>query len=61
MEDGVPIVVDGKIVSEIGVSGVQSKDDAQIAQDVHLVLNLRTAKALGINGPTPPCGCRRSD
>jgi len=32
MEDGVPIVVDGKIVGGIGVSGGQSKDDAQIAQ-----------------------------
>jgi glc operon protein GlcG len=32
MEGGVPIVVDGKIVSGIGVSGVDSKDDAQIAQ-----------------------------
>ena len=32
MEGGVPIVVDGKIVGGIGVSGVDSKDDAQIAQ-----------------------------
>jgi glc operon protein GlcG len=32
MEGGVPIVVAGKIVGGIGVSGVDSKDDAQIAQ-----------------------------
>jgi uncharacterized protein GlcG (DUF336 family) len=32
MEGGVPIVVDGKVVGGIGVSGVFSKDDAQIAQ-----------------------------
>jgi glc operon protein GlcG len=32
MEGGVPIVVDGKIVGGIGVSGVDSKDDARIAQ-----------------------------
>jgi glc operon protein GlcG len=32
MEGGVPIVVDGKIVGGIGVSGVDSKDDAEIAQ-----------------------------
>ncbi len=31
-EGGVPIVVDGKIVGGIGVSGVASKDDARIAQ-----------------------------
>jgi glc operon protein GlcG len=32
MEGGVPIVLDGKIIGAIGVSGVDSKDDAQIAQ-----------------------------
>ena len=32
MEGGVPIVVDGKVIGGIGVSGVDSKDDAQIAQ-----------------------------
>jgi len=32
MEGGVPIVLDGKIIGGIGVSGVDSKDDAQIAQ-----------------------------
>jgi glc operon protein GlcG len=32
MEGGVPIAVDGKIVGGIGVSGVDSKDDAEIAQ-----------------------------
>jgi glc operon protein GlcG len=32
MEGGVPIVLDGEIVGGIGVSGVDSKDDAQIAQ-----------------------------
>jgi uncharacterized protein GlcG (DUF336 family) len=32
MEGGIPIVVDGKIIGGIGVSGVDSKDDAQIAK-----------------------------
>jgi glc operon protein GlcG len=32
MEGGAPILVDGKIVGRIGVSGVDAKDDAQIAQ-----------------------------
>jgi uncharacterized protein GlcG (DUF336 family) len=31
LEGGLPIVVDGKIVGGIGVSGVQSSQDAQIA------------------------------
>jgi glc operon protein GlcG len=32
LEGGIPIVVDGKIIGGIGVSGVASKDDAQIAR-----------------------------
>jgi uncharacterized protein GlcG (DUF336 family) len=32
MEGGVPIVRDGKIVGGIGVSGVHSTKDAQVAQ-----------------------------
>jgi glc operon protein GlcG len=32
LEGGIPIVVDGKIVGGIGVSGVTSAQDAQIAQ-----------------------------
>jgi uncharacterized protein GlcG (DUF336 family) len=32
MEGGVPIVVDGKVVGGIGVSGVHSNEDAKIAQ-----------------------------
>ena len=32
MEGGVPIVVDGKVVGGIGVSGVHSAEHAQIAQ-----------------------------
>jgi glc operon protein GlcG len=31
IEGGVPIIVDGKIVGAIGVSGVQSSQDAQVA------------------------------
>ena len=31
VEGGLPIVVDGKIIGGIGVSGVQSSEDAQIA------------------------------
>lgn len=30
-EGGVPIIVDGKVVGAIGVSGVQSSEDAQVA------------------------------
>ena len=32
LEGGIPIVVDGKIVGAVGVSGVTSQQDAQIAQ-----------------------------
>ena len=32
IEGGIPIVVDGKIVGGIGVSGVHATEDAQIAQ-----------------------------
>ena len=32
LEGGIPIVVDGKIVGAIGVSGVTSEQDAQIAK-----------------------------
>ena len=32
LEGGVPIVVDGKIVGGIGVSGVTSQQDAQVAE-----------------------------
>jgi len=32
LEGGIPIVVDGKIIGGIGVSGVTSQQDAQIAQ-----------------------------
>jgi glc operon protein GlcG len=31
-EGGVPIVVEGKLIGAIGVSGVTSQQDAQIAQ-----------------------------
>jgi uncharacterized protein GlcG (DUF336 family) len=32
LEGGIPIVIDGKIVGSVGVSGVTSQQDAQIAQ-----------------------------
>ena len=32
IEGGIPIVVDGRIIGGIGVSGVDAKDDAKIAQ-----------------------------
>ena len=31
LEGGIPIIVDGKIVGGIGVSGVTSQQDAQVA------------------------------
>jgi hypothetical protein len=32
LEGGIPIVVDGKVVGGIGVSGVTSQQDAQVGQ-----------------------------
>jgi len=32
LEGGIPIVVDGKIIGAVGVSGVLSQQDAQTAQ-----------------------------
>jgi glc operon protein GlcG len=32
LEGGVPIIVDGHVVGAIGVSGVKSSEDAQIAK-----------------------------
>ena len=32
IEGGLPIVVDGQVIGAVGVSGVQSHEDAQIAQ-----------------------------
>ncbi len=32
LEGGVPIVVDGEVIGAVGVSGVKSTEDAQIAQ-----------------------------
>ena len=32
LEGGIPIVIDGKIIGSVGVSGVTSQQDAQIAQ-----------------------------
>jgi uncharacterized protein GlcG (DUF336 family) len=32
LEGGVPIVVDGQVVGAVGVSGVKSVEDAQIAK-----------------------------
>jgi uncharacterized protein GlcG (DUF336 family) len=32
LEGGVPIIVDGEVIGAVGVSGVKSSEDAQIAQ-----------------------------
>jgi uncharacterized protein GlcG (DUF336 family) len=32
LEGGIPIIVGGKIIGSVGVSGVTSQQDAQIAQ-----------------------------
>ncbi|MGE5339601.1 MAG: heme-binding protein, partial [Gemmatimonadota bacterium] len=32
LEGGVPIIVDGQVIGAVGVSGVQSSEDAQIAK-----------------------------
>jgi glc operon protein GlcG len=31
LEGGVPVIVDGKVVGAVGVSGVTSEQDAQVA------------------------------
>lgn len=38
LEGGVPIVVDGQVVGAVGVSGVKSSEDAQIAKAAIAVL-----------------------
>jgi glc operon protein GlcG len=32
LEGGIPVVVDGEVVGAVGVSGVKSSEDAQIAR-----------------------------
>jgi glc operon protein GlcG len=32
MEGGVPVIVDGEVIGAVGVSGVVSSQDAQVAQ-----------------------------
>jgi uncharacterized protein GlcG (DUF336 family) len=32
LEGGLPIVVDGRVIGAVGVSGVTSQQDAQVAQ-----------------------------
>jgi uncharacterized protein GlcG (DUF336 family) len=32
LEGGVPVVVDGQVVGAVGVSGVKSSEDAQVAK-----------------------------
>jgi uncharacterized protein GlcG (DUF336 family) len=32
LEGGIPLIVDGKLIGAVGVSGVTSEQDAQIAQ-----------------------------
>ena len=44
LEGGVPIVVDGQVIGAVGVSGVKSTEDAQVA---------RTGIA-GLTSPSPP-------
>jgi uncharacterized protein GlcG (DUF336 family) len=53
LEGGVPIVVDGHVVGAVGVSGVKSAEDAQIAKAGIAAL---TAKACGqfLGGARPP-------
>ena len=49
LEGGIPIVVDGKIIGSVGVSGVTSQQDAQIAQagiDAHEVGRQRSAPVI---------------
>ena len=40
LEGGVPIYVDGEVVGAVGVSGVKSSDDVQIARAAIAALNL---------------------
>jgi len=32
LEGGVPIIVDGEVIGAVGVSGVKSSEDAEVAQ-----------------------------
>jgi glc operon protein GlcG len=32
LEGGVPVIVDGQVVGAVGVSGVKSSEDAQVAK-----------------------------
>jgi glc operon protein GlcG len=32
LEGGVPVIVDGQVIGAVGVSGVKSSEDAQIAK-----------------------------
>lgn len=40
LEGGVPIVVDGQVIAAVGVSGVQSHEDVEVAQAGIAALNL---------------------
>jgi len=39
LEGGVPVIVDGQVVGAVGVSGVKSSEDAQVAQAGVAALN----------------------
>jgi glc operon protein GlcG len=41
LEGGVPIVVEGRVIGAVGVSGVASQDDARIAEAGIAALGVR--------------------
>ena len=55
LEGGVPIIVDGHVVGAIGVSGVKSSEDAQIAKPESLPCNTHVA---GLRPPAGRARCR---
>jgi hypothetical protein len=64
LEGGVPIIVDGHVVGAVGVSGVKSAEDAQIAKaGIAALANLqafyrcRPERAGGIFFRDPGAGC----
>jgi glc operon protein GlcG len=47
LEGGVPIVVDGQVIGAVGVSGVKSSEDAQVARAGIASLSLLAASIIG--------------
>ena len=58
LEGGVPIMVDGQCVGAVGVSGVKSSEDAQVAR-ARAFAGAWSAGSASVRDPTEP-GTRRT-